>query len=463
MVDSRSSSNSEEGCEPLDPSGGRPLFDELRLVGYSAGNFGKNLLLTSADVTLLFLLTDRLSIAPSVAGVLMLVAFIANLIIDIIVGAVVTWARTKGISYRFFVLAGAVPCGAAFALLYALPWLGAARFWAIAAALVAFRGAYSVVDVPHNALLAEITSDSRGRGRASGYRFIFSALAALAVAGIIAPSIATDTWRALPGSLAEMGLAAGCCFILAMLIAASCSQAKTLHPRIRGSFSLRMIFPKFDNLTAAMAAIAILTGFAMPMFGRMILYVSTYVLGEPRFASQALIAMSIGQFGGALLWTLLVRRFDKTTLLAAGHVLNIVGVVGFACAGANLLLIIACTSLIGLGLASVFMFPWGLLADVVDFAEYRHGERRETALFAAFLVVIKASGAASVAFVGWVMAEVHYTAGMTQAPATQLGVKLLAYGLPLLGSVLSIILVSVLPITHAKHKQLLLQLERRRG
>lgn len=101
-----------------------PLLNEFRLVGYSSGNFGKSLLLTSADVTLLFLLTDRLGIAPSTVGALMLVVLVGDLFLDLVVGAVVTWARSKGVSYRVFVAAGAAPCGAGLrtALCAAMAW-----------------------------------------------------------------------------------------------------------------------------------------------------------------------------------------------------------------------------------------------------------------------------------------------------------------------------------------------------
>jgi GPH family glycoside/pentoside/hexuronide:cation symporter len=173
------------------------------------------------------------------------------------------------------------------------------------------------------------------------------------------------------------------------------------------------------------------------------------------------MAMSISQLFGAALWTLLVRKFEKTTLLAVGHALNMVGILGFACAGRDLPLLIGCAGLIGMGLASVFMLPLGLLADVVDFSEYRHRERREPALFAAYLVLIKASGVASLSFCAWVMAYLHYIPGVIQTPMTISGVKMLAYGVPLIASFLSIILVTKIPIGHRRHVLVLKALERR--
>jgi GPH family glycoside/pentoside/hexuronide:cation symporter len=247
-----------------------------------------------------------------------------------------------------------------------------------------------------------------------------------------------------------------------MLLAAASCRAPEFGARLKASPSMTTIFPKLDRLAFAMAAIAILTGFAMPMFSQMMLYIATYLIGRPMFASQVLTAVCIGQFAGVLLWTLLVRRFEKTTLLGAGHALNMAGVLAFAFAGSSSPLMLGSAGLIGVGLASVYMLPWGLLADVVDFAEYRHRQRREAALFAVFLVIIKASGVASVSFVGWAMAKMHYIPGVTQSAAFHSGVQLLAYGIPFLGSLLAILLMMALPISHHRHAVILRQLNRRK-
>src|ERR1035437_4038082 len=94
---------------------------DWHLIGYSTGNFGKNLLLGSVDVTLLFMLTDILGISPRSVSLLMVIIFVGDLIFDLGSGLLATWAQNVGSGYRRLIALGTPPCAAAFALLYSLP------------------------------------------------------------------------------------------------------------------------------------------------------------------------------------------------------------------------------------------------------------------------------------------------------------------------------------------------------
>lgn len=434
--------------------------NDLPLVGYSAGNFGKNLLLSSIDVTLVFMLTDLFRIAPPAVSSLMLLVLAGDLVFDLGSGFLASWLQSIGIGYRRLIVVGAVPCAAAFALLYSLPALGERRFGPLAATLLIFRAAYAIIDVPHNSLLARVATDSRARGRTSGYRLIFSSLASLGIGIFLTPSVQNAAAGAGPGLLATLGVTGGLLFCLALGIAAWSSR-NAPGPRGDRGASV-MLLPKPDRLLAGIAVIAFVTGFATPMFSRMVLYLSTYVFGQPAFASHILIAIILGQFLGALLWIHLVRFREKTTLLAVSHAVAAGGFLLFALVGARPEPLIGVSVLIGVGLAGVFMLPWGILADVVDFAEFRHRERRETATFALVLVIIKAGGAASAGVIGWTLGQLGYTPGAHQAWAVLVGMKALACGVPIIGGLVAILVLSRLSIGHLAHARVLRALGARR-
>ncbi|WP_143068046.1 MFS transporter [Duganella sp. CF517] len=67
---------------------------------------------------------------------------------------------------------------------------------------------------------------------------------------------------------------------------------------------------------------------------------------------------------------------------------------------------------------------------ITDFAEFRQGERRQTATFANILVIFKAGGAASLAMVGWTSERLGYVPGVAQSESVIQGMKLFAYGVP---------------------------------
>ncbi|WP_294391615.1 MFS transporter [uncultured Sphingomonas sp.] len=439
---------------------GPARWREARLVAYSAGNFGKNLVFAGADATILFLLTDLFGLPGSVAGSLMLIALAGDLIFDLLAAALVIRLRRSGRGYCWLIGAGAVPGGAAFALLYAIPALGVQQTGILAGTLLAFRGAYAVIDVPHNAVMSQISSDSRARGRISGYRLFFSTVSSLIVASVLTPAVQLAAHQRTFGTLAAIGLVAGALFAATLIASALASPTDPAGSAVTVSDGLAI--PVRDPLVLAMALLAIITGFAAPAFVRMLLHLTTYVIGRPTLAGSLLLAVTAGQFLGVLLWTALTSRYDKSVLLAAGHAVAAFGLILFAACPHSPPLLASCCMLIGVGLASIYMLPWGLLADVVDFVAWRHGRRFETGLFAAYLVVVKASGAGSTALIGWCLGWLGYMPGEVQSAAVRAGMLALGLGVPIAGCLAAVLLLPRFDIGHARHAGVIRALERRR-
>lgn len=432
------------------------------MLAYASGNFGKALVFGGADLTILFLLTDVLGLGGTTAGWLMLAALCGDLIFDLVAAGLVIRLRHAGKGYRWMVAAAAAPCALAFTLLYAMPALGARQPWMLAAALLVFRGAYAVIDVPHNALMTEVTSDSRARGRVSGYRLLFSTASALAVAIILTPLVQRTGSDEAFGQLALTGAVAGGLFALTMILCAwTCGSGSSRSgQQIAAQDGIGV--PLRDHMVIGMGLLGVLTGFAAPAFGRMLLYIGSYVVHRPDLVAPSLLALTAGQFAGVILWTAMTGRFSKSALLAMGHGVSAAGLIAFSLCLSWPLALIACAGIIGIGLASVFMLPWGLLADAVDVVEWRHGRRFETGLFAFYLVVVKASGAASTSLIGWTLGCLGYVPGHAQATTVKAGMAALGLAIPLIGSLAAIVLMRRFDLGHSRHGRLLRALDRRR-
>ncbi|MCJ2184806.1 MFS transporter [Novosphingobium sp. 1949] len=454
------------------PAIGQGAREEGRLIAYSAGNLGKNIVFASGELTFLYLLTDLAGLSGRVAGGVMLLVVLGDLVFDLLAARIVIHLRARAINYASLLVAGAVPGGLAFAMVYALPALGVTASGWLALALVTFRSAYALVDVPHNALMARISQSSRTRARISGYRRFFSSLSSVSIALIIAPGVEAATHGDDYPALAAMGLGVGALFVAAM---GACAWAcRTRHPARVEEASAHadpcpgpvtgdgLAVPLRDPLVLAMLALGLLTGFAAPGFDRMVLYFARYVLAEPEAVRPVLLAVTVGQFAGVLAWTALAGRIDARRLLIAGHLLYALALCGFwlasPLAGARLGL----AGVIGFAQTAVFMLPWAMLADVVDAVEWRHRRRFEAGLFAVFLVVVKSSGSAASAVIGFTLDRAGYAPGLVQDAGVRAVIAALGIALPVAGSALAAALLWRFRLGHALHARLCRTLAYRR-
>ncbi|PXA87374.1 sugar:proton symporter [Nostoc sp. 3335mG] len=432
---------------------------EYRIIGYSVGNLGKNLVLSSLDLTLLFMLTDLIRLDPISVSILMSIVFLGDLTFDLAAGYVATWAHQRAVGHRKVIALGVIPCSLAFTLLYSLPWLGTKEMAVVAATLLVFRATYAIIDVPHNSLLGRVAADSRARGRASGYRLFFSTVSGLIIALVVAPAVIGADRHFATGSVALVGAGCGTVSCLALWIAAW--SARSERPAVHQVPRPIAVLPKLDGLFAAMVSIAFVIGFAMPTFGRMMIYQTTYVLGQPGLTGRLLLAVTLGQFPGVLIWTILVRHCEKTRLLGISSGCAIAAMLLFVALEPQPAFLTAAAFLVGLCLTGVYMLPWAILADAIDFAEFRHGERREAAAIAAFLVALKAGGAASLSVIAWSLDHLGYVVGAKQNAVVVAGIKALSFGIPVAGAVVAMIVSSRMSIGHDGHARVLRALTRR--
>ena len=115
------------------------------MIAYSSGNFGKALVFGGADLTILYRLTDVLGLGGARAAGMLLFAALGDLVFDLLAARLVLRCRAAGRGYRWTIAMAALPCGAAFALIYAMPGLGVHRIWVVAGTILIFRKAHAVV------------------------------------------------------------------------------------------------------------------------------------------------------------------------------------------------------------------------------------------------------------------------------------------------------------------------------
>jgi GPH family glycoside/pentoside/hexuronide:cation symporter len=157
---------------------------ELRagtVVRYAAGSIGTGGFATLPGLVLVYFLTDTLGVAAIVAGLLVTVAKVWDVIIDPVIGARSDRSLARTGSRRRFMLMGAILLPVFFIVTFAVPpGLGpvGSGIWVFLAFVLAAT-AFSLFQVPYIALPAELVSGYDARTRLLSARVVVLTFAIL--------------------------------------------------------------------------------------------------------------------------------------------------------------------------------------------------------------------------------------------------------------------------------------------
>lgn len=395
------------------------------LLTFSAPMVGIGFMGMFTGMYLMKFSTDVLGIAPAAMGMIFFVSRIWDAVSDPLVGFLSDRTRTHLGRRRPWMLAGALPVGIVFVLMWTPPALGpeALPLW-MGAMVVLFYTATTVFGMPHDSLGAELSTDYHDRTRVFAVRRVAFGLGAACVL------VAVLRLPRSPDPRAEA-------FWLAVLVAlvTSCSMIYTgLSLRERPEYQGRGApnpFVALRDIVANPHARLLLAVFLIQQLGIggitvAAAYHAEYVLGRPDALAMVLGAFFLVSILSVPGWALLARRHEKKTLLFASMLMSAftMGSIFFVGEG-QLVLMLLLAALGGLssGGADV-VFP-SLEADVIDYDEYLSGERKEGMYFAAWHFAQKTAVGGAAMLTGFALSASGFEANAAQGEGALLVIRAL--------------------------------------
>lgn len=420
---------------------------DLGRVVYASGNFAKNLIWGTTEVTLLFVMTEMLHIRADIAGGILLVSLAVDAVLDPVVGILSDKLRSPIGRYGPFILVGAPLAGFSFALLYSLPRLGVGSLCVATSLIFAFRISYSLIDMPHNALLAAVTQDPAEQARLTTYRFFFSSAASLVVALALAPMMKGAPGPGFSASgLAIYGLMAGTLSALVMIAAWRAVAARDIgfsalrETAVPARMLIRLTWrSKAFRRALGVGAVASLT---MPLYPKTVLYLAGPVLGQPAIAPWLLGLLVVGQFCGLPLWMAISSRWTHPASLAAAHAVCITGLaVALAGALTDHALLLAGSFIIGIGACGIYSLIWSLIADSASAIRRRSGADANGVVFASAILSQKVAIGIGIAGLSLALQFTGYRSGQMMTGITAAAILCCAFIVPMIGSSLAVLML----------------------
>ena len=363
-------------------------------LGYGIGAIGLDLSYGMFYSYLSYYLSSVLGLQE---GFLLLITPLARIwdgINDPMMGTIVDNTRTKFGKYRPWILIGAM-CNAVvlFLLFTSFGMSGLPLYIYIGVMYVLWGMTNTMADIPYWSMVPSFTSEEKERNLVATVARSFSGIGQGIISILtpkLCPLLSSGITDAKGYSASGFSRWAGICGVALVFFALVCvlvTKEKNVVYGEKKKFSLKQIFSVIKNNDQLVVFIvfAMLSNAGWYLTSSTAVYYFTDTLGDPGLQSTFQLIGTIGSVLGLLVVPVLTKWFSKRQTYTISLVTAIVGYGLMLKTGPilklNVVIMDVCYILASVGVSSMFVSQTIFLADIVDYGEYKNGERNESITF----------------------------------------------------------------------------------
>ena len=370
--------------------------------------------------------------------------------------------KVDGEGADLFMLLGAIPLGLSYWLLFSVPegLTGLKAFLTVIGTFWLFDTFHSLVSVPYFSMTPELTFDYDERTSLTAVRKIFGVsgyLMGAVVTTMAAKALQSGLNITERASWSTMGAIFGVIGMIVILITVFTVKERPLNvfepskmPPFK-SFLGTLRNAPFRRLSAAF----VLSSFSFSVITGSFAYFLTYQLSMgddlPLVLGSLMITLMIFLF----FWKWVSTKINKGPSYALGLLIASLALIAsfFLPAGpTNWIFVIAI--IVGFGFSAQYIFPWSMLADVIEVDQKITGEHRAGIYHGVWAFLTKFTNALGVGVIGWVLTGFGYVADQAQSSHVLTGIRLLFSIIGSIVMIASLPLLAWFPITKKSHNEL---------
>ena len=418
-------------------------------LGYGIGAIGLDLSYGMFYSYLSYYLSSVLGLEE---GFLLLITPLARIwdgINDPMMGTIVDNTRTKFGKYRPWILIGAL-CNAVvlFLLFTSFGMSGLPLYIYIGIMYVAWGMTNTMADIPYWSMVPSFTSEEKERNLVATVARSFSGIGQGIISiltPIICPMLSSGITDEKGYSASGFSRWAGICGVALVFFALVCVLITKETNVVYGEkkkFSLKQIFSVIKNNDQLVVFIifAMLSNAGWYLTSSTAVYYFTDTLGNSKLQSLFQTIGTVGSVLGLLVVPVLSKWFSKRTTYTISLCTAIAGYGLMLITGPilklNVVIMDVCYILASVGVSSMFVSQTIFLADIVDYGEYKNGERNESITFSmkGFLQKMAYTMQTIVLFggLGLMNYNEQITANVGLNDTTKTGIGIICFGVPML-------------------------------
>ena len=372
----------------------------VRKLGYGVGAVGLDLSYGMFYSYLSIFLTNALGIHPAFLLVITPIARLWDGFNDPMMGMIVDRTKTKMGKYRPWILAGALLNAVVLVLLFNNPGLasGSVSLYIYAAVLYVFWGmTNTLADIPFWSMVPSFATEEKDRnlvstiarafsGIGQGIISIFTPIAVAYFGGVAGSKLDTMTSETLSKGFGKWSIVTAIGLVVFALVSVLSTKEKNIIVNNeKFSFKTAITVIKQNDQLLVFMLFAMISNAGFYMTSGISSYYFTSVLGDLTLQSKFNLMGTVGSVLAILVVPVCSKFMNNRSIYKFSLGMAAFGYIGMAFMGyafsGNVTALGLCYIITSLGTGSMFVNQTVMLADCVDYGEYKTGNRNQSLTF----------------------------------------------------------------------------------
>ena len=416
-------------------------------IGYGMGNFGMAWVNGMMSAFLMKYLTDVSLVDAGIVSTIIAISKLFDGISDLIMGRIVDGTNSKMGKARVWLLRMCIPMAIATVLLFSIPssMTGMIKYVYVFIIYNLVNSVfYTAMFVPYNSLISLSTTDSYEHGMLGNISMIFQTIANICMNTFFMTMVVKFSGAAEPYTVeAQKGwtmatIVVGIIIVASALICVFGTKERTGAQTENGAGpkddvptgkALKSLFTNKYWLTMILAMFVIF--FIIVMYSAGAIYYCADVLGDYSLYTPVNNALSIAQFATMFFTPFFMKKFGKHMTYMVGLVGMGLGFLGTGLVGTSVAGLVIFNALKGIGLGAAGGMAFGMVADTLEYGEWKDGFKTVGMGNAAISAAQKLGLGIGQVVLGWILAYGGYVGGAaTQSDSAKAAITFLYNWLP---------------------------------
>lgn len=406
-------------------------------IGYGVGDFANNMMYTPVNSFFTYFLTNVAGLGAGVVGTILLVSRLLDGVSDLIVGSLMEKIHSKHGKARPWLLWWCIPFAVSLVLMFTAPDFGTTGkiIYAFLTYNLAVTVVYTAINLPFGSLAALMTKNQTERGYLNISKMVFAFGGGMVVNAATLPLVKyfgndSSAWQK---TFLIYGVVA---IIFFLIVFFTTKEAVTEEAKKAGSEEKVNIPQALKSLIKnkywmILLAIFFLNSVVNAFIGVNVYY-AQYIMNDDSLVGNLSIFQNIASFAAFAYAQVSIRKIGKQKIAISGVAISFIGYAMVLLNPTSYAVLYIAAIIKGVGNAALSGVMYGMLADTVEYNDWKSGIRAEGLVFSANSIGQKIGSGIGSAVLGWVLAAFGFVSSSAAQPASAIsGIRVIFLYVPL--------------------------------